>query len=69
MSKDVVINMRLQELKRKRLERRQLYDEAAKKTFANAILNEGFTPIDNDGDGNCLFISLALIVFGDAAKF
>ena len=60
--------MKLEELKRKRLERMQVYEEKAEKKFKNNILNDGFAPINNDGGGNCMFISLALIVFGDAAK-
>ena len=31
--------------------------------------SRGLTPINNSGDGNCVFISLAQIVFGDPAKF
>ena len=46
----------------------QVYEEKVEMEFANGILDEGFTPINNDGGGNCMFISLALIVFGDAAK-
>ena len=46
-----------------------LYEQKAEKAFKNDILNDGFTPVDNEGGGNCVFISLALIVFGDAAKF
>ena len=46
----------------------RVYDEKANIEFENGILNEGFTPIDNEGGGNCMFISLALIVFGDAGK-
>ena len=61
--------MRLEQLKRKRMEKMQLNEEKAKKAFKNDILNEGLTPINNDGGGNCVFISLALIVYGDAAKF
>ena len=61
--------MRLEQLKRKRMEKMQLNEEKAKKAFKNGILNEGLTPINNDGGGNCVFISLALIVYGDAAKF
>ena len=33
------------------------------------MLSRGLTPVDNDGDGNCVFISLAQIVFGDPMKF
>jgi hypothetical protein len=31
--------------------------------------NRGLTPINNLGGGNCVFISLAHLVFGDASKF
>ena len=31
--------------------------------------NRGLTPINNLGGGNCVFFSLAKVVFGDAAKF
>jgi hypothetical protein len=31
--------------------------------------NRGLTPISNLGGGNCVFMSLAHVVFGDAAKF
>ena len=33
------------------------------------MLSRELIPIDNDGDGNCVFISLAQIVFGDPTKF
>jgi len=33
------------------------------------MLGRGLTPVYNRGDGNCVFISLAQIVFGDSAKF
>ena len=32
-------------------------------------MNRGFTPVDNLGGGNCVFISLAELVFGDANRF
>ena len=31
--------------------------------------SRGLTPVYNAGDGNCVFISLAQIVFGDPTKF
>jgi hypothetical protein len=31
--------------------------------------NRGLTPISNLGGGNCVFMSLAHVVFGDATKF
>ena len=33
------------------------------------MLSRGLTPVGNVGDGNCVFISLAQIILGDAAKF
>ena len=40
-----------------------------KKRFVNGIRNRGFTPVDNLGGWNCVFISLAELVFGDAKRF
>jgi len=40
-----------------------------KKRFLNGIQNRGLTPVDNIGGGNCVFISLAELVFGDANRF
>jgi hypothetical protein len=37
--------------------------------FVDDILNRGLTPIDIIGDGNCVFSSLAELVFGDASRF
>ena len=31
--------------------------------------SRGLIPVDNVGDGNCVFMSLAQIVLGDSAKF
>ena len=33
------------------------------------MLSRELIPIENDGSGNCVFISLAQIVFGDPSKF
>ena len=33
------------------------------------IVSRGFTPVDNEGGGNCVFMSLAELVFGDADRF
>jgi hypothetical protein len=33
------------------------------------MLSREITPVDNIGDGNCVFISLAQIVLGDATQF
>ena len=37
--------------------------------FIDDLLKLGLTPANNEGGGNCVFISLAQIVFGDATKF
>ena len=37
--------------------------------FTNGMRNRGLTAISNLGGGNCVFMSLAHVVFGDAAKF
>ena len=33
------------------------------------MVSRGLIPVHNLGDGNCVFISLAHIVFGDPSKF
>ena len=33
------------------------------------MLSRGLTPVDNIGDGNCIFISLSQIILGDATQF
>jgi len=33
------------------------------------MLDRGIIPIDNAGGGDCTFMSLAELVFGDATKF
>ena len=53
----------------KRLERIQLREQEAHISFICGMLHRGYTPINNIGDGNCVFISLAQIVVGDTAKF
>jgi len=35
----------------------------------SGMLSRGLIPINNVGDGNCIFISLAQIVMKDSAKF
>jgi hypothetical protein len=40
-----------------------------KKRFLDGMRNRGLTPVENVGDGNCVFIALAELVFGDASKF
>ena len=37
--------------------------------FLSGTLSRGLNPADNDGGGNCVFMSLAQIVFGDDTKF
>jgi len=37
--------------------------------FIEGMQNQGLTPIENLGGGNCVFMSLAEIVFGDASRF
>ena len=37
--------------------------------FTNGMRNRGLTAISNLGGGNCVFMSLAQVVFGDAARF
>ena len=37
--------------------------------FIDGMLSRGLNPVDNFGDGNCVFMSLAHIVFGDPMKF
>jgi hypothetical protein len=46
---------------------RKVKDEQA--IFISGMESRGFIPIENCGDGNCVFISLAEIVMGDSAKF
>jgi hypothetical protein len=45
----------------------QVKDEQA--TFISGMESRGLIPIENCGDGNCVFISLAEIVMGDSTKF
>ena len=40
-----------------------------KKTFLNGMLNRGLIPVENAGGGNCVFMSLAELVFGDPNRF
>ena len=37
--------------------------------FLNGMQIRGLTPVDNSGGGNCVFMSLAKLVFGDATRF
>jgi len=43
--------------------------EEQKATFLSGMLSRGLIPIENCGDGNCVFISLAQIVTGDSTKY
>jgi hypothetical protein len=54
---------------RERLSRIQLRKQNEQNIFINGMRNRGLTPINNLGGGNCVFMSLAQIVFGDASKF
>ena len=44
-------------------------DKKEQAIFLSGMLSRGLIPIENLGDGNCVFISLAHIVMGDSAKF
>jgi len=37
--------------------------------FLNVMRIRGLIPVDNSGGGNCVFISLAELVFGNASRF
>ena len=37
--------------------------------FLSGMQNRGLVPVENVGGGNCVFISLAELVFGDASRF
>jgi len=52
---------------RERLSRMQLRDQNEQTLFINGMQNRGLTPINNLGVGNCVFMSLAHVVFGDAS--
>ena len=40
-----------------------------KKRFLNGIFTRNLIPVDNSGGGNCVFIALAVLVFGDGKRF
>ena len=65
--KKVVV--RLRQPKPEILEKRQQQDKKAVIEFIICLKNRGLIPVDNAGDGNCVFMSLAYIVLGDASKF
>jgi hypothetical protein len=52
-----------------RISRIQLHKQNEQRIFTNGMLGRGLTPISNLGGGNCVFMSLAHVVFGDAARF
>ena len=54
---------------RERLSRIQLRNQNQQTMFINGMRDRGLTPINNLGGGNCVFMSLARVVFGDATKF
>ena len=39
------------------------------KLFIHGMHSRGLTPINNSGGGNCVLMSLAQVVFGDASRF
>jgi len=68
----VKINSKKQVAGQKKVEKltempHQVKDEQA--IFISGMESRGLIPIENCGDGNCVFISLANIVLGDSAKF
>jgi len=54
---------------RERLSRIQHRKKNEETIFIDGMRNRGLTPISNSGGGNCVFMSLAHVVFGDATKF
>jgi hypothetical protein len=54
---------------RERLSRIQQTNKNEETRFINGMRDRGLTPINNLGGGNCVFMSLARVVFGDATKF
>jgi hypothetical protein len=54
---------------RERLERTKIRRDEIKTRFITGMQNQGLTPVENLGGGNCVFMSLAEIVFGDASHF
>jgi len=54
---------------RERLSKFQLRNQNEQTIFIDGMRNRGLTPISNLGGGNCVFMSLAHVVFGDAARF
>ena len=54
---------------RERLPRIQIRKKNEQNIFIKGMRNRGLTPMSNLGGGNCVFMSLAKVVFGDAARF
>ena len=54
---------------RERLSRIQIRKKNEQNIFIKGMRNRGLYPIKNLGGGNCVFMSLAKVVFGDAARF
>jgi len=52
-----------------RLERIKQREYDIKMRFIEGMQNQGLTPVENSGGGNCVFMALAEIVFGDASQF
>jgi len=61
--------IRQKNMTRERLYRIHLRNQNEQELFINGMRSRGLTPISNLGGGNCVFMSLAQVVFGDAAKF
>ena len=51
--------VRQQKRRIERLEKMKPIEYKKLKAFENGMLTRGLTPVDNDGDGNCIFMSLA----------
>jgi hypothetical protein len=54
---------------RERISRIQLRKQNQQNIFINGLRSRGLTPVNNLGGGNCVFMSLAHVVFGDATQF
>ena len=54
---------------RKELQIIRVEEKKMRTKFLKCMRNRGFLPVDNVGGGNCVFISLAELVFGDASRF
>jgi len=54
---------------RERLERIKHRKYKIKMRFIEGMKKQGLYPVENLGSGNCVFMSLAHVVFGDASQF